>query len=244
MPLIGIIAALPIEAKALTQQKLQLGTTVALENKMLLHIGGVGAQAAGTAAQKLIQCGANMLISWGTAGGLSPHVAAGTLILAERVLGQGQVFETNPIVRERLRANLAGLPIDCGTLMETVQIISSVSTKKQLFVFQRAVAVDMESAAIALAAKQAGLPFAVIRAIVDTADFALPPWLSTCLDSNGRIKIGQLVKYVCWNPKKRISALIHLARAFSACNTNLKKAAKALSALAVTAEEKVKMEVV
>jgi adenosylhomocysteine nucleosidase len=225
---IGMVVALPIEARMLTRETLAFRTTISIKENILLHIGGMGGQAAEAASQDLLRHGATGLISWGTAGGLSPALAAGTLVLADRILSKRQeVFETDKIWRDHLRTHLAHLAPQCGALVQAEQAITSVAAKAQLFSEYQAVAVDMESAAVAAVAKQAGAPFLAIRSIVDAADFALPEWLSVCLDSAGAVRINSLLKFLCRHPRQ-LPALVHLAQSFAAAQASLRSAAEFL----------------
>lgn len=230
---IGIVAALPMEARMLTTQNLRLRNTTVITDNILLRIGGVGRAGAQAAAEDLIAQGANLLISWGTAGGLSPGMAAGTLILGDRIISREEVFETDRIWREHFYSHLANITVHCGAVVEAEHIIASTSAKAQLFSLHQAVAVDMESAAIARVAKQAGAPFLAIRSIVDAADFALPEWLTDCLDPTGKIKVAPLIKYLCHQPR-RLFTVLHLAQSFARAEVCLRNVAQFLYLAAET----------
>jgi hypothetical protein len=78
--------------------------------------------------------------------------------------------------------------------------------------FQRtgAVAVDLESGAVARAATKAGIPFIVLRAIADSATRDLPPAARIGLDAQGRATLGTVLGSVLSHPGQ-LPALIRLA---------------------------------
>ena len=60
--------------------------------------------------------------------------------------------------------------------------MAAAARKAQLFGATRAVAVDMESAAVAEVAAQHGLPFLVLRVVLDTAADSLPASIAARVD--------------------------------------------------------------
>jgi adenosylhomocysteine nucleosidase len=127
-------------------------------------------------------------MSWGLAGGLDPALAAGTIVLPHEVVApEGAVFATTTLWREQLqRAIATSQPVCGGRLLTWPEAIGSPSDKAGVWCRTRAVAVDMESAAIAEVAAENQLPFLAVRAIVDTAADALPSVLSAAASENGR----------------------------------------------------------
>jgi adenosylhomocysteine nucleosidase len=213
---IGVVAALAREARCFRQ--------AGDPDSLLVCVSGVGASSAQQAAVHLLKGGANLLISWGTAGGLAPALSSGTLLLPERILNrQGRIFEVDAHWRGRLQADYpADLPLVGGDLLQVDTLVTEVHQKQQLFAQYQANAVDMESAAVAEAAQQAGVPFLAVRSIVDPADFVLPAWLPPLLTANGRIKIGSLLKQLCTAPS-RLRPLLQLSSHFTAAKTTLKR---------------------
>jgi adenosylhomocysteine nucleosidase len=221
---VGILAALPIEARSLTPKKLSIGQTIALKNNLLLHIAGMGAEQARVGAYHLLSRGVNALVSWGTAGGLAPGLRAGQLVLPNQVMDeQRHVFNVDAEWRTQLKRQLENqLLITDGILLQTQHILTSVSAKQYFFEQYQAVAVDMESVAIATAAHSAKAPFMAIRSIVDTADFALPEWLLQSLTLSGEMRPRALMGKLCRDPR-RLQPLIRLARDFSLAQATLKE---------------------
>lgn len=226
---IGVVCALPIEARCLSKQPLPVGQTVALKNNILLHTAGMGPERARSAAMFLIDSGVDALISWGTAGGLAPGVTAGQLILPNQIIDQkNNIFNVNVLWRNQLQMKLGHqITVNHGLLLQAEQIVNAVAGKQHLFSQYQAVAVDMESGAVAEVANREGLPFMAIRSVVDTADVAFPEWLQSSLNSEGEIQLGSLGKKLSLHPT-RLKDLIHFSGAFAAARSTLNKIADLL----------------
>jgi adenosylhomocysteine nucleosidase len=90
-------------------------------------------------------------------------------------------------------------------------IAVTMAQKAALFTASHADAVDLESGAVARAAKAHNVPFAVLRAIADPAGANLPPAALIALDSGGAIGISRVLASVLRHPQQ-IPALLQLAR--------------------------------
>jgi adenosylhomocysteine nucleosidase len=77
--------------------------------------------------------------------------------------------------------------------------VVDVASKRSLFAKTGAAAVDMESAIVARAARRHGLPFAILRVIVDPAHRPLPNAAVIATDLDGRVDVsaalGSLVRH-------------------------------------------------
>jgi len=160
-----VVAALEFEARS-------LGNT---GDAALISISGIGAAHAERSAHALVAAGADALLSWGVVGALDPTLGCGTAVLPVEVLHQQRRYATSTAWRERLLGALsAHLPAVSGALLSSDVAVPSAALKARLFTATRAVAVDMESAAVAGVAAQHGLPFLALRVILDTATDTLP----------------------------------------------------------------------
>ena len=110
--------------------------------------GGIGAQAAERAA-RLMDCSA--LISTGYAGGLAAPAARGVIV----------VDTATTVFDYALPQSARGRIADSQTMVATPAARAALAAKTG------AIAVDMESAAIAKVAAERGIPFAAIRVITD-----------------------------------------------------------------------------
>jgi len=191
----GIVVALEIEAKCLRAAERRVRSASRwhgrpsepramlsrLDAGALLCVGGVGAAAADHAARVLVRAGATALMSCGAAGGLDSALACGSIVLPQEVL---QLDDAGSIVRryqadagwhEHLARTLSGVnQLSSASLASATQAMAGPAQKSALFHSTQAAAVDLESAAIAAVASERGLPFAVLRVIVDGARDSVP----------------------------------------------------------------------
>lgn len=224
MKVIGIVAALPEEARILTRQK---GSLIHLSDQAwLAQADGMGAEAAVAAGERLLAAGACALLSWGTAGALDPELASGTLLLPEKVLDcRNQSYRIDLDWRQRLICNLPeGLPLHRGWLQEAPGPVATVEAKRQLYEQSHAMAVDMESAALGRFAQQNNMPFMAVRAVTDTANTIIPQTITRSIDARGRLHLSRVLFHVCRRPSDW-PALLGLANDFRAARTTLKSLA-------------------
>ena len=226
---LGIVAALLAESRPLGPVSRHGAGPATLGDGTLLVVSGVGPAAAAEGARQLLAAGARALLSWGLAGGLDPALAAGTLVLPLEVISpEGRVSLTNSDWRERVhRAMAASQRISSGRLLTCREPLGSVAAKARAFREIAAVAVDMESSAVAEVASAERLPFLVVRAIVDTAQDVVPQAaLSAASAGEARPSAGRLLASLARTPGE-LPAVIRLAR-------RLRGAQRALSAVAAS----------
>jgi adenosylhomocysteine nucleosidase len=187
----------------------------------------MGAGRARLAGKGLLEAGARALISWGTAGALAPELDPGTLLIPERVVDSlGRVLTTDAAWRERMRSHASDrlLSVSPGLLAQADEVIRTPAEKRALYQRLGAAAVDMESAALGALAREARVPFVVVRAVTDTARVSIPASVTGSMDPAGGIEVRKLLSGLLRHPADAIS-LIRLARGFRA-------AASALAAFA------------
>ena len=226
--MIGVIAALPLEARCLVGRKLAPNERVELHPAAgWIQLCGIGREKALRAAQSLLDAGATALLSWGTAGGLDPALSAGTLVLPQQVISADQsVFPVDREWRNRVHQRVAKhVATSSGALLESLSVFTHPSQKQALAKRAGAAAVDMESAAVAQVAQQAGVPFIAIRVIADQAITAIPSSALSAIDAYGRLQFLPLVASLLAHPGE-LPALITLGRAFRAAQKTLSTVAK------------------
>jgi adenosylhomocysteine nucleosidase len=223
---IGVIAALPLEARCLVGRKLAPGERVELHPGWI-QLCGIGRDKALNAAQSLLNAGATALLSWGIAGGLDPTLSAGTLVLPQQVIGaDNSIFPVDGEWRNRLQHRVAEyVAISNGTLQESLSVFTHPSQKQDLAKRTGAVAVDMESASVAQVAHRASVPFMAVRVIVDQAVTVIPSSALSAIDAYGRLQIFPLVASLLAHPGD-LPALISLGCAFRAAQKTLSTVAK------------------
>jgi adenosylhomocysteine nucleosidase len=85
-----------------------------------------------------------------------------------------------------------------------------------------AVAVDMESGAIARRARAHNLPFLAVRAIADPAMMDFPGAVTRSLNPRGDVRILELLSHIARRPRE-IPDLIRLGQAFGAAVRTLQQ---------------------
>jgi adenosylhomocysteine nucleosidase len=189
---IGVVVGLAAEAR------------IARRLGWLVAIGGGTAAGAENAAQRLVNEGAEALVSFGLAGGLDRALRPGALIVPSAVLARDERYATDPA----LSRVLGGMTPH--HVLGADAIVASAKEKRRFRDRTGAAAVDLESGAVARLAALHGLPFAVLRAICDPADGTLPPAAVAALDTRGAVHVWRVLGSVAAQPQQ-IPALLALA---------------------------------
>lgn len=197
--MLGILGAMDIEVSAIRSSlddpatTTVLGSTVvsgALDGSELLLVQcGIGKVNAALATAALVQAGADTIVFTGVGGGLGPDVRIGDVVVATdlvqhdidlRPFGRplGQLpdsplgWPADPELVDRIAQAALGLDVTVhrGRIASGDQFIDSPQRSAQIRDEFGAVAVEMEGAAVAQAATQLDVKFAVLRWISDTAD--------------------------------------------------------------------------
>ncbi|MBT8135931.1 MAG: hypothetical protein KJO54_02835 [Gammaproteobacteria bacterium] len=224
MHLVGIVAAMPLEARAL-RSGLPRNTVADLGQSCAVHVCGIGAHNARRAADALLQAGARALVSWGTAGGLVAGLASGTVVVPAAIVGIDRAWETDARWRTGLVAALGSLlPVSDAPVYSGGLLIDTEQAKQELATDSGAVAVDMESAAIAAAAEAAGIPFICVRVVADPVSAAVPDALKTAIDDKGFISTRRLLRALAMQPGDLLP-MLHLGQQFRRAASSLRQVA-------------------
>jgi len=213
---VGVVAALASEARALGPSMARgeppLSELALLGAGSLLAVSGIGRAAAAAAAQALVDSGVSALMSFGMAGGLDPALQPGSVVIPREVLaGDGARYAACRSWRERVAAAVSSLcAVTEGDILTSAQAIDTPAEKAAALRSTGAVAVDMESAAVAEVAAKHNLPFIAVRVIVDTAADRLPRAV-VAASRAGRVRGGRLLGGLILAPRE-IAALLRLAR--------------------------------
>ena len=185
-------------------------------------VSGIGQHAAATAAQQLIDAGADGLLSAGMAGALSQDLKAGDLLLPDTVsTDTGLNFHCNPEWHKQVVpviTNKLGKPY-CGELLSTQKIISTSDDKLESAKYG-AIAVDMESAGILHTASEHQVPALVIRTVIDPLNYSIPDHIVRNHDQYGEIDSISLVRSVLFRPAQLLK-LMSLGRYYHAARKSL-----------------------
>lgn len=221
---VGIVVALVSEAKALGSHSAKPDCIMPLSDGASLYVSGMGPKAARHAAEALVGAGATALAVFGVAGALSYQLRNGSLFCPERVLDEERhVYVADSAWRASMRRQLAAAE---GSLLSVASPLLTYATKRAAHQHYSALAVDMESAAVAAVAQEHGLPFVVLRAIVDEVNDAIPEALNGSVDDWGRPRPLRLMASLCRKPAL-VSELPRLYSRMQRATQALRAAAKA-----------------
>jgi adenosylhomocysteine nucleosidase len=162
----------------------------------------------------LLDQGVEALVSFGLAGGLAPGLRPGALIVPSEVIVGRERFATDPALSQLLGGTTT------HTLFGGDAVVATTADKQRLYQTTGAVAVDLETGIVARAAVGHGVPFAVLRAICDPAERALPPAALTALDARGVIGTWRVLASVAAHPGQ-LPALLALAADAAAARRSL-----------------------
>jgi adenosylhomocysteine nucleosidase len=199
----GVVVALPQEAQCLGLAAAKAGSLIELGSHARVLVAGMGEMRAERAAKILLEEGASALLSFGMAGALDPGLRPGDLLLPKTVLRRNAVHEVNPGWHARVVDRLNGPEgIAMGAMLHADEPLASVRQKHAARRLTGAVAVDMESGAVARIAEITGVPFLVLRAVADTAWRALPGAALAAMDADGRLRPYDLLKALLRHPSE------------------------------------------
>ena len=196
---LGIVTGLQFES-AIAEDAIRSATALPGDDRVTATCHGPGQLRALSAAESLVGIGAGALLSFGVAGGCNPDLPSGTVILATGIRdlaadGTGDILYTNRGWQRRLKSLLLGnVLLEEGIIASVDEPATGTDTKRRLFEDGRAAAVDMESAAAARVAMEAGIPFMALRVIVDAADTSLPTAAMAGMTNDGATQIGPVLQ--------------------------------------------------
>lgn len=155
---------------------------------------GIGPEQVQMMSERIMRDRPAGLVSIGTSGGLSPALLPGRLLLPMSVVSEdGQMFSVADEWHARVHRQLDGQNVETGTIASVAQALRSPDEKRRLQARSGAVAVDMESGALARIAADYSIPFLVVRAIADPHDAELPSSALAALTVRGDIDLARLL---------------------------------------------------
>ena len=148
------------------------------------------------------------VISFGVAGGLDPSLKPGDVVLATEVVAGDGRWLAGLSLNEQVIANLAlKRRVVRGGLAGAEEVIVAQARKAALWLQTGAAAVDMESHIAAAYAADAGLPFAALRVISDSAHRSLPALAKSAIRPDGKVDLRKILSGVVRDPTA-LSALV------------------------------------
>ena len=198
---------------------------------------GIGHQRATETARRAFDMIPNpeLVIGTGVAGALSSGLKPGDLVLSDRVLtihADGQVAEQamsagdahiRAAGRSLARASIA---YSSGAILTSPRVLATGAEKRRAKESTGAIAVDMETAAIAAEAAARGLPFLAIRAVLDELDDEVVG--AAMADASGKVRPLAATSFLLRNP----AAMLKLPRMIRNLSRATAAIADALTAIA------------
>ena len=153
--------------------------------------------------------GCEGLVSFGTAGGLSPALRPGAWVIARSVIDGDQRFDTDPSWAASLRTALP--ESSDGDLVGVADPVVQASDKAALHHRTQAIAADMESHIVARLAAAHALPFVCCRVVIDSAERSLPEAALAGMRADGSTDVAGVIRSLLARPAQ-LPALLGVAR--------------------------------
>lgn len=196
----------------------------ALPNVQLLKTGLGVAKTAESLGRCLAHGTAQAVLGIGFAGGLSPELQAGDLVIARRVRRSGVTLPVSAnlfAVAEKMR--LDDVAIRFGTFVTVDHILGDSEAKKSLAASlenHEVGCVDMESSAVAQVCFEREIPFLLARCVTDRVDEDLPVDFTCCRKSDGEIDPKKVLRSALRHPSA-LAGLRELRNRSRRCAGNL-----------------------
>lgn len=185
--------------------------------EVVLVRGGMGPRRAEHAVDEFIDTPLAAVYSVGCAGALVPGLTAGQLILAPAVRmfdGAGRLItfkaDTRLLSDTRTAARQARVATTDGAVFTSPRVLPTPEKKRACAVRTECVAGEMESGVHARFAADRGLPFAVVRVILDPLDMVIPA-MRGVVRPDGGIRPVAAFRHLALHPGQ-IGSLVRLQR--------------------------------
>lgn len=214
------------------------GFRAAIGAKDFMVVGhGIGHGRASDAARRAFdQIDApELVIGTGVVGALSSGLKPGDLVLSDRVLaihsdGQPakQVFTTADAHLSEVRRSLAmaGIEYSTGAILTSHRVLATGAEKRRAKEATGAIAVDMETSALAAQAAARGIPFVALRAVLDEVDDEV--FGAEMADQEGNVRAIAATSFLIRNP----ATVLKLPRMVRNLSRATESIADALTAIA------------
>jgi nucleoside phosphorylase len=165
--------------------------------------------------------------SLGFAGSLTEQLKPGELVCASTLVLDdgltGRSFPAAPAQAEvRTALSVAGIACRDGAVLTVETPLRTPEAKREAQRRTGAIAVDMEAAGVAEAARELGIPWLALKAVVDGVDDPLPEFIASCTRPRGDIRWrGVLAGLLASGNRRR--TLIRLGRAARQAKRGLRR---------------------
>jgi nucleoside phosphorylase len=149
----------------------------------------------------------DFIIGTGIAGALSGGLRPGDIVIADRLVRTREDSlhpeHVIPVDRQTIDycervMQAAGLEFSTGAILTSRGVLPDAESKRLAKKESGAIAVDMESVAIAFAATSRGIPFAVVRTVMDSLEDEI--FGAEVADEEGRVRPLAAANYLVHNP--------------------------------------------
>ena len=207
---IGLVFALPYEIRPMVDRCRDVRKTIGHrfvlyegtlgERRLALVQAGVGAKRAGAATEALLNGHQpRWIVAAGFAGSLSDEVRTGDLVMATEVADEsGAVLAIDMRLGSEPASAAAGegsrpARVHTGRLLSVDRIIRAAEEKRAVGIKHAALAVDMESMAVARVCRDRQVRFLAVRVISDDLSHDLPPEVLSVLGPSRTFRAGAIV---------------------------------------------------
>ncbi len=183
--------------------------------RVVVILSGAGQDAAGQATDILIDGHApECVISAGFAGGLSGDLPRGAILIADRVRGaEGDELPLElPLeLPADVLGQIARQELRRGPLLTLDHVVRSPNERRALFDRYGALAVDMETLAVAKVCQRRQVPLLAIRVVIDPLDEALPREVEHLLAQKSKARRLGAVLRAIWRRPASLKDICRLA---------------------------------
>ncbi len=218
---LGIVCGLKSEADALKE--------ISSSIQIRVLVSGANAARAEELANTFIEQGASGLLSFGVSGGLTSDLTSGALVCATEVRSEDEQYKVplSWVNAVSARAAADSIRVISGPIAGSDTLIDSPKAKQAMATRLGALAVDMESHAVARAAARSRVPFAAIRAIADPVERALPDSASEAVAEDGSVRVLPVLRAAARQPGTLVD-LISVGRDSARAHKSLRRGARHL----------------
>lgn len=186
------------------------GFSGSLGGKNVTAVGhGIGHGRATEAARRAFDEMANIELAIGTGvvGALSGGLKPGDLVMADRIMvihADGKPAEQVCVIDDaQLRSigrtlAIAGISYSTGAILTAHRVLNVGAEKRLAKESTGAIAVDMETSALAVEANARGIPFVMLRAVLDEVDEEIVG--AEMADEHGRVRPLAATSFLVRNP--------------------------------------------
>ncbi len=204
---IGIVAALHMEVapfagrclpvQSYVGEKFRIQGLLLHDTRLAVVESGAGAARAARATHTLLDGHTpKWVLSVGFSGALQSHLKVGDLVVANAIVNAEGKGLSVPVQMQSAPSD--GLYV--GKFLNTDQIVRTVADKKQLGESTGAIAVDLESLAVARVCAERNVRFMAVRVISDDLLKDLPPEVLTVFGSTGFVRAGAVLSALWKRP--------------------------------------------